>query len=93
MAASEHDHEDVALASEIQAISGTEIHPHFRHLTADWLPVPQVSCFRLPQARRNSNLTPLIGQCNAAMGAVTCRMAPGSASLFPIAELVRWGTT
>ena len=63
MATSKHDHDNVASAGEVQAISGTEIHPHFRHLATDWLPVPQVSRFRLPQARRNSNLTQLIGQC------------------------------
>ena len=63
VAASEHDHEDVPTAGEVQAIYGTKVHPHFIHLAADWFPVPKVSCFRMPQARRNTNLAALIGQC------------------------------
>ena len=58
----EHDNDHSSATDDVQPVSRTIVHPHLGDFAFDWLPIAESSCFCLPQAGRDADLSAFVLQ-------------------------------
>jgi hypothetical protein len=62
VSASEHDNQEVSSAREVQPIPWPDIYSHFLYITANGLPIAEISSLHQTQPRDDANLRAPITQ-------------------------------